>query len=1631
MIDGRLPHEGSSRISLSAPLAIAFALVLASSAHAATAFVKSATNRAWAASTSATFSGNVTAGNVIAVFVGWYPKSPTLTSVTATCVTGSFVLLDSATTGAYSRAAIAYGVIATTGACTVKATAAAGTTFIDFVAHEISGVDTANPVDNNQHRINVQVSPTPGTAANAVTSGPITTTTAGDYIFAAAFNESLNGGITISAGTGFTSRQQDLANVLKSEDTIQAASATIAAIFTTNQSFASFLTGIIAFQPRGGVPDTTSPTVSLTAPADNSTVGGATVTVTASASDNVGVAGVQFLLDGVPLNAEDTASPYSTTWNTTTASAGAHLLSARARDAAGNTAAAANIAVTVDNLPPSTPAGLNAMVLSPTQVELSWIPSTDDIGVTGYRVFRNGIQIGSPGGTSFQDSAAARAATYSYTVVARDAAGNLSPASTPATVTTPALIVSSVKSSSPGLTTVVITWTTDIPASGTVDYGTTAAYGLTVTEGAPPTTTHSVTLTGLTQNTTYHFVATSADGNNNRVSSADSIFTTLFATQGALFQNDVVVTGMAMPTSIRFLPNGDLLIVERGGRIARVAAGTDQIAAAPFLQLTNVGNTGTQGLMEMVLDPDFATNHFYYVFYTAGVPNRDRVSRFTATTDLTDTVVGSELVVYEDPGDAGAEHHGGALTFASDGRLLIGTGDHLNANAAQLLTSARGKILRINTDGTIPSDNPFNDGPGPNVDSIWALGLRDPARASVDPLTGTVYLTDGGGVDPTSSYEEIDVGLAGANYGWPSCEGGSCTEATVTLPIHAYPHDGRDAAVVGGFVYRGSQFPLAYQGSYFFADTVQNWIRRVTFDVNGSVNGAINFEPPDETLDGPYGDIVSLIEGLDGALYYVDQGSTDGVSKIRRIRFVSADRPPVAAASADVSSGPAPLTVQFSSAGSFDPDGVTPTYLWDFGDGSTSTAANPVHTYTHNAAYVVRLSVSDGTTATPAPPISIIAGNPPVATILTPADGALFNAGDVINFSGSATDPEDGSLPSTAFTWKVDFVRGGQVEPDAPQSGVAFGSFQIPTTGRDFSGDARYRITLTVKDSTGLQNTAVVTIYPRRVTLSFSSIPSGLNVSFDGAPSVTPFAREALVGFTHTVNAINQSQGSTTYTFASWSDGGAQQHAIVAPASNQSYVATYSASSSSSTVITLDGNVHGQKDNGATSASTVVVGPIGTPTAGATIVCEFSFDARSTFTKVSDNVNSGVYLPAVYLHTNWTSPAQRYGIYYKENVAAANTTMTLTYSPANPRGAMSCQAFTGTPPAYALDSSFIQARDGSTANPTTGANLTPFGDGRLVIGALGTRTVTAAAGAGYTVIDSNPTSRLFPEYQIQTTKTPTAAAYTAASDNWYDQMAAFAPNTGGFCDSSVIMDWTGGASGAAVTPANLTASTKGGREQPGADVESGWAMWGPGSGLTYSTSAYRPFVRTMACPFYSGTGSGTLGIKYTPSGGARAALYYFDTSSPSVSAATCLRTDLPNNDVGGATDLFSIFANTGNGARDFATAAMYGRGSTLSFYLEVGNLDSPNAGWVPIVSGRDYWLDLRYVKDGNHSLTVYEGCGASRTLVGTVSHPATSNASLASYLIVGSGGALTATKGYSFYYGAIKVDFLYGKPQVP
>ena len=216
------------------------------------------------------------------------------------------------------------------------------------------------------------------------------------------------------------------------------------------------------------------------------------------------------------------------------------------------------------------------------------------------------------------------------------------------------------------------------------------------------------------------------------------------------------------------------------------------------------------------------------------------------------------------------------------------------------------------------------------------------------------------------------------------------------------------------------------------------------------------------------------------------------------------------------------------------------------------------------------------------------------------------------------------------------------------------------------------------------------------------------------------------------------------------------------------------------TSITLDGNVHGVQDNGLSASNTAVVS-IGTPTAADLIACEVSFTSTggNTLVSVADNHN-GTYGAAVAVHLN-TTLGQWYGIYYKENVAASPTAITLTTSQSRVYSAISCQAWKGVATSNSLDPTFGQLRDAvNSPNPTTGSNKTPAANGELVIAAVGPGDAgTPTTGANYTLIDGAPLTLWWPEYWAQTTPTPTAGNFTWPSDDFTDVMAAFRPAAAG------------------------------------------------------------------------------------------------------------------------------------------------------------------------------------------------------------------------------------------------------------
>jgi PKD repeat protein len=318
---------------------------------------------------------------------------------------------------------------------------------------------------------------------------------------------------------------------------------------------------------------------------------------------------------------------------------------------------------------------------------------------------------------------------------------------------------------------------------------------------------------------------------------------------------------------------------------------------------------------------------------------------------------------------------------------------------------------------------------------------------------------------------------------------------------------------------------------------------------------------PDPATRAPFVDPaanpVALEIGPGGDLFYPDfDGGT-----IRRISFFAANQPPIASAAASPQTGDAPLTVSFDGTGSSDPDGDALSYAWDLdGDGQFDDAAMAQASFTYTAAgsYTATLRVTDPAGASDTDAVVITVGNtPPTAVIDAPAPGTTWRVGDVISFSGHATDTQDGTLPASALSWSLVLFHcpsNCHTHPLQDFVGVASGSFTAP----DHEYPSYLELRLTTTDSGGLTDTSAVRLDPRTVTLTFQSQPVPLQLVVNGTAATAPFTRTVIIGSTNTVSAPSpQTSGGRTYGFQTWSDGGAQTHTITAPSLGATYRARY------------------------------------------------------------------------------------------------------------------------------------------------------------------------------------------------------------------------------------------------------------------------------------------------------------------------------------------------------------------------------------------------------------------------------------------------------------------------------------------
>lgn len=324
------------------------------------------------------------------------------------------------------------------------------------------------------------------------------------------------------------------------------------------------------------------------------------------------------------------------------------------------------------------------------------------------------------------------------------------------------------------------------------------------------------------------------------------------------------------PTAMAFAPDGRLFVCLQGGQLRVIKNGA--LLATPFVSLS-VNSSSERGLLGIAFDPNFATNQFVYLYYTtSSAPIHNRISRFTANGDV--AMPGSEMVLVDLENLSAGNHNGGGIHFGPDGKLYAAVGENAVASNAQTLNNRLGKILRLNSDGTIPADNPFfNAATGANR-AIWALGLRNPFTFGFQPGTGRMFINDVG----AGTWEEINDGIAGSNYGWPNCEG-ACAQPNPNFrdPLFQYGHGNgptTGCAIVGAAFYNPpvNQFPSSFIGKYFFADLCSGWIR--VFDPATGTASAFA-----TGISNP----VDLRVGPDGCLYYLAIGNGGQVFRVTAV----------------------------------------------------------------------------------------------------------------------------------------------------------------------------------------------------------------------------------------------------------------------------------------------------------------------------------------------------------------------------------------------------------------------------------------------------------------------------------------------------------------------------------------------------------------------------------------------------------------------------------------------------------------------------------------------------------------------------------------------------------------------------
>jgi glucose/arabinose dehydrogenase len=329
------------------------------------------------------------------------------------------------------------------------------------------------------------------------------------------------------------------------------------------------------------------------------------------------------------------------------------------------------------------------------------------------------------------------------------------------------------------------------------------------------------------------------------------------------FTETVVATNLS-PTAMAIAPDGRIFVCNKNGTLRVVKNGT--LLAKPFITLPVI-TPSEQGLLGVTLHPKFPDSAFIYLFYTLAGPDHNRVSRFRVDGDTALGGLAGETIIFDMDVMTAGNHNGGAIHFGNDGKLYISAGNSATSVNSLSMTTTLGKILRVNADGSIPSDNPFLDKTTGKAQAIWCAGMRNTFTFDVDKVSGRIF-----GAEVGDGWEEVNELLGGSNYGYGRQEGYTIPTNTAgivgTFQPAIYTYDGGGCIIAAAF-YPGTgtrNFPAAFHRQFFFADHRNHTIKTLDIDAPKSITAFAT------DAMGP----VDIKFGADGTMYYLNRNQSGG-----------------------------------------------------------------------------------------------------------------------------------------------------------------------------------------------------------------------------------------------------------------------------------------------------------------------------------------------------------------------------------------------------------------------------------------------------------------------------------------------------------------------------------------------------------------------------------------------------------------------------------------------------------------------------------------------------------------------------------------------------------------------------------